>query len=141
MKNATYFLRLFEHLNLEKQKIILRNIFSLQFVSEYNISIVKDSIIFDLYVSNVFYRFIFCLKRDDSEFYVLKKEMDRIKIFIIWMKNYGQSFEKYSFDILSNRNNNKIYINKTTVAPSTPISSTIIGNIKSVCASGKYKYF
>ena len=102
MKNATYFLRLFEHLNLEKQKIILRNIFSLQFVSEYNISIVKDSIIFDLYVSNVFYRFIFRLKRDDSKFYVLKKEMDRIKIFIIWVKNYGQSFEKYSFDILSN---------------------------------------
>lgn len=102
MKNATYFLRLFEYLNLEKQRIILRNIFSFQFVSEYNISIVKDSIIFDLYVSNVFYRFIFRLKRDDSKFYVLKKEMDRIKIFIIWVKNYGQSFEKYSFDILSN---------------------------------------
>ena len=102
MKNATYFLRLFEHLNLENQKNFLRNIFSLQFVSEYNISIVKDSIIFDLYVSNVFYRFIFRLKRDDSKFYVLKKEMDRIKIFIIWVKNYGQSLEKYSFDILSN---------------------------------------
>lgn len=102
MKNATYFLMLFEQLNLENRKKFLRNIFSLQFVSEYNISIVKDSIIFDLYVSDVFYRFIFRLKRDDSKFYVLKKEMDRIKIFIIWVKNYGQSFEKYSFDILSN---------------------------------------
>ena len=102
MKNATYFLRLFEHLNLENQKNFLRNIFSLQFVSEYNISIVKDSIIFDLYVSNVFYRFIFHLKQDDSKFYVLKKEMNRIKIFIILVKNYGQSLEKYSFDILSN---------------------------------------
>lgn len=85
-----------------KSKNFLRNIFSFQFVSEYNISIVKDSIIFDLYVSNVFYRFIFRLKKDDSKFYVLKKEMDRIKIFIIWVKNYGQSFEKYSFDVLSN---------------------------------------
>ena len=102
MKNAAYFLVLFEQLDLENQKKFLRNIFSFRFVSEYNISIVKDSIIFDLYVSDVFYRFIFRLKRDDSKFYVLKKEMDRIKIFIIWVKNYGQSFEKYSFDILSN---------------------------------------
>ena len=102
MRNATYFLMLFNHLDLENQRKFLRNIFPFQFVSEYNISIVKDSIIFDLYVSDVFYRFIFRLKRDDSKFYVLKKEMDRIKIFIIWVKNYGQSFEKYSFDILSN---------------------------------------
>ena len=102
MKNAAYFLMLFEQLNLENQKNFLRNIFSFQFVSEYNISIVKDSIIFDLYVSNVFYRFIFRLKKDNSKFYVLKKEMDRINIFTIWVKNYGQSFEKYSFDILSN---------------------------------------
>ena len=28
--------------------------------------------------------------------------MNRIKIFIILVKNYGQSLEKYSFDILSN---------------------------------------
>lgn len=102
MRNATYFLMLFNHLDLENQRKFLRNIFSFQFVSEYNISIVKDSIIFDLYVSNVFYRFIFRLKKDNSKFYVLKKEMDRINIFTIWVKNYGQSFEKYSFDILSN---------------------------------------
>lgn len=102
MKNAAYFLVLFEQLDLGNQKKFLRNIFSFRFVSEYNISIVKDSIIFDLYVSNVFYRFIFHLKKDDSKFYVLKKEMNRIKIFIILVKNYGQSLEKYSFDILSN---------------------------------------
>lgn len=102
MRNATCFLMLFNHLDLENQRKFLRNIFSFQFVSEYNISIVKDSIIFDLYVSNVFYRFIFRLKKDNSKFYVLKKEMDRINIFTIWVKNYGQSFEKYSFDILSN---------------------------------------
>ena len=102
MRNATYFLMLFNHLDLENQRKFLRNIFPFQFVSEYNISIVTDSIIFDLYVSNVFYRFIFRLKKDNSKFYVLKKEMDRIKIFTIWVKNYGQSFEKYSFDILSN---------------------------------------
>ena len=102
MRNATWFLMLFNHLDLENQRKFLRNIFSFQFVSEYNISIVKDSIIFDLYVSNVFYRFIFRLKKDNSKFYVLKKEMDRINIFTIWVKNYGQSFEKYSFDILSN---------------------------------------
>ena len=36
MKNAVYFLVLFEQLDLEKQKNFLRNIFAFRFVSEYN---------------------------------------------------------------------------------------------------------
>ena len=35
----------------------------------------------------------------------------------------------------------KKYKNKTNVAPTIPVSSTIIGYIKSVWASGRYKYF
>ena len=35
----------------------------------------------------------------------------------------------------------KMYSNNITEPPTYPNSSTIIGNIKSVCASGRYKYF
>lgn len=101
MDAAIYFLSLFHQFDKEKQRNILGNIFLISFVSEFNISIFNDSIIFNLYVSDVFYQISFRLENAVSDVYVLKREEDRISILTIFVKNYGKSSKKYCFDVLS----------------------------------------
>lgn len=102
MDAAIYFLSLFQQFDKEKQRNILGNIFLISFVSEFDVSIFNDSIIFNLYVFDVFYQISFQLENAVSDVYFLKREEDRISTLTIFVANYGKCSERYCFDVLSN---------------------------------------
>ncbi len=104
MEMAIYFVFLFYQCDEVKRKVILRNIFLIDFVSEYTISIRNDSVYFNLYSSSVYYQYVFRLKNLNKKKrkYVTSFQEDRIRYFIILVDLYdSSSYLKYSFDILS----------------------------------------
>ena len=107
MEMAIYFLSLFYELSELERKLIIRNIFFIDDVSEYAFFLENKNVYFNFYVGSVYYRYVFCLKDSrkidqQNSKYVTFFHENRIYCYLIFPLMYNPfSNYSYSFDILS----------------------------------------
>ena len=95
------FIHWFDHLNEERQKKFLRDVFMIHNVSVYSVFVREQSVFFRVFGDNVFYQFVFELEEFSEKGYVDIFNGERICNYFIFTGNYFKKDKYYSFDILT----------------------------------------
>lgn len=95
------FKQLFFHLEEETQVSILRNIFSLDFVSTFSFFVYNGNVFFRIYSEGVFYQFIFVFDSVCHSDSVLVSRSSKIVSSQIFLSNYVSCVENRTQDYFS----------------------------------------
>ena len=109
------FQSVFSNLNFSTKKWMLRNIFSIENIVTYNISIYEDKVFFRFFDEKNFYQFVFVLKHSDSDKQIVFQDSGNIlkrKIFVnnyVFDMDWAQDFMSIFVKILLSKDERFIY--------------------------------